>query len=68
MNGLNSTKLIVTQDCVPQCSMQFFISASGCKGKISSQMQSSMEHAVIIRHMTEEFDEVLYFSHLIFIH
>jgi cohesin complex subunit SA-1/2 len=39
--------------------MQFFISASGCKGKITSQMQSSMEHAAIIRRMTEEFDEVL---------
>lgn len=38
--------------------MQFFISASGCKGKITSQMQSSMEHAAIIRRMTEEFDEV----------
>nr|CAH0108959.1 unnamed protein product [Daphnia galeata] len=37
--------------------MQFFISASGCKGKITSQMQSSMEHAAIIRRMTEEFDE-----------
>lgn len=38
--------------------MQFFISASGCKGKITSQMQNSMEHAAIIRRMTEEFDEV----------
>ena len=37
--------------------MQFFISASGCKGKITSEMQSTMEHADIIRKMTEEFDE-----------
>jgi hypothetical protein len=39
--------------------MQFFISASGCKGKITAQMQNSMEHAAIIRRMTEEFDEVM---------
>jgi cohesin complex subunit SA-1/2 len=45
--------------------MQFFISASGCKGKINSQMQSSMEYAAIIHHMTEEFDEVKYSFHLI---
>jgi cohesin complex subunit SA-1/2 len=45
--------------------MQFFISASGCKGKITSQMQSSMEYAAIIRHMTEEFDEVIYSFHFI---
>ncbi len=45
--------------------MQFFISASGCKGKITSQMQSSMEYAAIIRQMIEEFDEVLYSFHLI---
>ena len=38
--------------------MQFFISASGCKGKITPEMQTSMEHATIIRKMTEEFDEV----------
>lgn len=37
--------------------MQFFINASGCKGKISPEMQSSMEHTSIIRKMTEEFDE-----------
>ncbi|XP_071445719.1 cohesin subunit SA-2 isoform X1 [Hetaerina americana] len=37
--------------------MQFFINASGCKGKISPDMQASMEHAAIIRKMTEEFDE-----------
>lgn len=40
--------------------MQFFISASGCKGKITAQMQNNMEHAAIIRRMTEEFDEVKY--------
>lgn len=37
--------------------MQFFISAAGCRGKITSEMQSTMEHAAIIRKMTEEFDE-----------
>ena len=38
--------------------MNFFIHASGCKGRITSDMQSTMEHAAIIRRMTEEFDEV----------
>lgn len=38
--------------------MQFFINAAGCRGKISPDMQSTMEHAEIIRRMTEEFDEV----------
>jgi len=37
--------------------MQFFISASGCKGKVTSEMQADMEHTDIIRKMTEEFDE-----------
>ena len=37
--------------------MQYFISASGCKGKITSEMQVTLEHADIIRRMTEEFDE-----------
>ncbi|KAL7037160.1 hypothetical protein ACKWTF_009097 [Chironomus riparius] len=37
--------------------MQFFINASGCKGKITTEMQISMEHTSIIRKMTEEFDE-----------
>lgn len=37
--------------------MQFFINASGCKGKISPAMQATMEHTSIIRKMTEEFDE-----------
>lgn len=37
--------------------MQFFINASGCKGKILPNMQSTMEHTTIIRKMTEEFDE-----------
>lgn len=35
---------------------QFFISASGCKGKITPSM-ASMEQPQIIRKMTEEFDE-----------
>lgn len=38
--------------------MQFFINASGCKGRITSEMQATMEHVAIIRKMTEEFDEV----------
>lgn len=37
--------------------MQFFISASGCKGRITAEMQATMEHADIIRTMTEEFEE-----------
>uniref|UniRef100_A0A1A9X0J4 SCD domain-containing protein n=1 Tax=Glossina brevipalpis TaxID=37001 RepID=A0A1A9X0J4_9MUSC len=37
--------------------MQFFINASGCKGKISEDMQHPMEHTAVIRKMTEEFDE-----------
>lgn len=37
--------------------MQFFINASGCKGRITPEI-SFMEHTVIIRKMTEEFDEV----------
>lgn len=46
--------------------MQFFINASGCKGRITPEMSVNMDHTVIIRKMTEEFDEVchqqLYFS------
>lgn len=38
--------------------MQFFINASGCKGRITPEMSSHMDHTVIIRKMTEEFDEV----------
>lgn len=37
--------------------MQFFINASGCKGRITADMQAMMEHTAIIRRMTEEFDE-----------
>lgn len=37
--------------------MQFFIECAGCKGRITSDMQQSMEHAEIIRKMTEEFKE-----------
>jgi hypothetical protein len=37
--------------------MQFFISASGCRGRITPLMQSTMDHADIIRRMTEEFEE-----------
>jgi len=38
--------------------MQFFINASGCKGKISEDIQYPVDHTSIIRRMTEEFDEV----------
>lgn len=41
--------------------MQFFISASGCRGKLTSEMLNNVEYAAIIRQMTEEFDEVLQF-------
>lgn len=37
--------------------MQFFINAAGCKGVITPAMSENMEHAAIIRKMTEEFDE-----------
>ncbi|XP_043289735.1 cohesin subunit SA-2 isoform X2 [Venturia canescens] len=37
--------------------MQFFINGSGCKGRITPEMQGNMEHVAIIRRMTEEFDE-----------
>ena len=38
--------------------IQFFIQCSGCKGRITPYMYANMEHAEIIRKMTEEFDEV----------
>lgn len=37
--------------------IQFFIHCSGCRGTITPLMYASMEHAEIIRKMTEEFDE-----------
>ncbi|KAH8329283.1 hypothetical protein KR074_006906 [Drosophila pseudoananassae] len=37
--------------------MQFFINSSGCKGKISEDIQYPVDHTAIIRRMTEEFDE-----------
>lgn len=37
--------------------IQFFINCSGCKGRITPHMYNTMEHAEIIRKMTEEFDE-----------
>lgn len=40
--------------------MQFFINGSGCKGRITPEMQTTMEHVAIIRKMTEEFDEVIF--------
>lgn len=48
--------------------MQFFINASGCKGKISEDIQYPVDHTAIIRRMTEEFDEVIdYFYYLLYI-
>lgn len=41
--------------------MQFFISASGCKGRITAEMQTNMEHADIIRRMTE----VMFYKHVL---
>jgi cohesin complex subunit SA-1/2 len=52
----------VNRDAALLSLMQFFINASGCKGRITSSMQASMEHAAIIRKMTEEFDEVTLLS------
>nr|CAH8872682.1 unnamed protein product [Trichobilharzia regenti] len=37
--------------------IQFFISCSGCKGKVTPEMYSRLSHTDIIRRMTEEFDE-----------
>ncbi|XP_013171869.1 PREDICTED: cohesin subunit SA-2-like [Papilio xuthus] len=36
--------------------MQFFINSSGCRGKVTPDM-ASMEHTLIIKKMTQEFDE-----------
>ncbi|KAF6204642.1 hypothetical protein GE061_018802 [Apolygus lucorum] len=47
----------VNRDSALLALMQFFIHASGCKGKITQAMAANMEHAAIIRKMTEEFDE-----------
>ncbi|XP_022098591.1 cohesin subunit SA-2-like isoform X2 [Acanthaster planci] len=37
--------------------INFFIQCSGCKGTVTLEMYSNMEHSDIIRRMTEEFDE-----------
>ncbi|XP_076331165.1 cohesin subunit SA-1-like isoform X2 [Tachypleus tridentatus] len=37
--------------------MQFLVECAGCRGRITPQMQAGLEHAQIIRKMTEEFDE-----------
>lgn len=47
----------VNRDTALLALMQFFIHAAGCKGKITASMAANMEHAAIIRKMTEEFDE-----------
>ena len=47
----------VNRDTALLALMQLFISSAGCKGKITPDMQSSMEQSAIIRKMTEEFDE-----------
>ncbi|XP_014368635.1 cohesin subunit SA-2 isoform X2 [Papilio machaon] len=36
--------------------MQFFINSSGCRGKVTPDM-ASMDHTLIIKKMTQEFDE-----------
>lgn len=38
--------------------VNFIIHSSGCKGTVTLEMYSQMEHSDIIRKMTEEFDEV----------
>lgn len=38
--------------------MQFFINSSGCRGKVTPDM-AQMDHTLIIKKMTQEFDEVL---------
>lgn len=48
--------------------MQFFINAAGCKGVITPAMSENMEHAAIIRKMTEEFDEVTFYYFLFLLH
>lgn len=37
--------------------MQFFINSSGCRGIINPDM-AQMDHTLIIKKMTQEFDEV----------
>ncbi|XP_074657928.1 cohesin subunit SA-2-like isoform X2 [Tubulanus polymorphus] len=37
--------------------IQFFIQSSGCRGKITPHMYAELQHAELIRKMTEEFDE-----------
>lgn len=37
--------------------MQFFINSSGCRGKVTPDM-AQMDHTLIIKKMTQEFDEV----------
>ncbi|XP_071443108.1 cohesin subunit SA-2-like isoform X2 [Hetaerina americana] len=38
---------------------QFFFNASGCKGKITQNMQATMEYTEIIAKMAEEFDDTM---------
>ncbi|CAJ0945582.1 unnamed protein product, partial [Mesorhabditis belari] len=37
--------------------LQFFLSSSGCRGKLTGDMLLKLEYSEIVRHMTEEFDE-----------
>lgn len=46
--------------------MQFFINSSGCRGKVTPDM-AQMDHTLIIKKMTQEFDEVLLLLKYIFI-
>lgn len=48
----------VNRDTALIALLQFFINASGCKGKIPEDTEHPMDHTAVIRKMTEEFDEV----------
>ncbi|XP_069687444.1 cohesin subunit SA-1-like [Periplaneta americana] len=45
------------QDSALLALTQFFITVSGCKGEVTSAMQTTMEHTAIIKKMTEEFGD-----------
>uniref|UniRef100_T1PK51 STAG domain protein n=1 Tax=Musca domestica TaxID=7370 RepID=T1PK51_MUSDO len=47
----------VNRDTALIALLQFFINASGCKGKIPEDTEHPMDHTAVIRKMTEEFDE-----------
>lgn len=47
--------------------MQFFINSSGCRGKVTPDM-AQMDHTLIIKKMTQEFDEVSFVKCFLFVH